>query len=1015
MTVGGFNEANAVQEPILRLLEQHGWQHIPGRSLPGRSEDSAFIEDHIRQALIALNPEVAKAPERAEEILSLLRDASLTWVDDGLVKANQKFTEWLRGFHTHQFIGDHHYTPVRLIDFDNPSNNTYVASSETRYGTPGAIARFDIVLWVNGFPLAVGELKTPVRRSITWVKGATEITDVYEVNHAGFFVPNVFSFATDGHHYAYAGVATPVDKWKTWGSTDDPATLAGWDRVKRCVTTMLTPRVVLDLLHSFTVFETSQDDAGVARLKKIVARYPQYEAVIRLVDRVREKGRSGGLIHHTQGSGKTLAMVFAAAILAADRSLDNPTIIMVADRVQLVTQTYDQFRTTSMPRLSAPSTADQLRALLRKDQRGLVFTTIHKFAGSQELNRNGNVIVLVDEAHRTQEGTLGADMRRALPNARFFGFTGTPIADDNHNTFALFGDPDDPKSTLHVYDSDRSIADGMTVPIHVAPRLVDFQIDKENLDEAFEQLVLDEELEDDQREFLRRKVTSVETFFSNPDRVRAVVADMLDHFYATIDPLGLKAQVVALNRPLCVAYEAELNRQLAERGFTDEAAVVMHVAPKDPPEWQAYALTPVQEEDLLGRFRTFGDPLKFLIVTSKLGTGFDAPIEGVMYLDKPLKTHTLYQTITRTNRNWRNPETGQEKNYGLIVDYVGLGDGFARAMAPADPDTAAPKVDMSDLLTHFVDLIAKVMFRFRGIDYAHITSDTFEQVHEVLRDPDDQEAFAIEFEMLQRIYEAVAPHDTLRKYAPEYTFLAKTYESVIPRQDVSELVWHRLGAKTMALVHAHISDVRVARKGGEVVIADAETIKTLIDAGFIDPDTVGPAGDEGEVTVAEFDPDEFIDTIAERLKRRHAHANDEDEERVFASLAERLEKLRQKTLDQAVKSAEYLQSLFDLATDVTAAEKAADEGTLSLLPDRRVGALTQIFREYAPADTPAIVGKVVEDVDTIVREVSYEGWSATQHGDSLVRRELRKILKRHGFPVVGDLFDKAYAYIRENY
>lgn len=321
---------------------------------------------------------------------------------------------------------------------------------------------------------------------------------------------------------------------------------------------------------------------------------------------------------------------------------------------------------------------------------------------------------------------------------------------------------------------------------------------------------------------------------------------------------------------------------------------------------------------------------------------------------------------------------------------------------------------MSDLLTHFVDLIAKMMFRFRGIEYTHITSDTFEQVHEVLRDPDDQEAFAIEFEMLQRIYEAVAPHDELRKYAPEYTFLAKTYESVIPRQDVSELVWHRLGAKTMALVHAHISDVRVTRKGGEVVIADAETIKTLIDAGFIDPDTVGPAGDEGEVAVTEFDPDEFIDTIAARLKKRHQQA-DPDAQHVFASLAERLEKLRQRALDQAVKSAEYLQSLFDLATDVTVAEKAADEGTLPLLPDRRIGALTQIFREYAPEGTPAIVGKVVEDVDSIVREVSYDGWSATQNGDSLVRRELRKILKRHGFPVTGDLFDKAYAYIRENY
>lgn len=219
----------------------------------------------------------------------------------------------------------------------------------------------------------------------------------------------------------------------------------------------------------------------------------------------------------------------------------------------------------------------------------------------------------------------------------------------------------------------------------------------------------------------------------------------------------------------------------------------------------------------------------------------------------------------------------------------------------------------------------------------------------------------------------------------------------------------------MALVHAHISDVRVTRKGGEVVIADAETIRNLIDAGLIGADQVGPAGDDGEVVVTVFDPEAFIDSIAARLKRRHDQAADDTVRDVFASLAERLEKLRQRTFDQAVKSAEVLQSLFDLATDVTVAERAADDGVLSLLPDRRVGALTQIFREYAPEGTPAIVGKVVDDVDAIVKEVSYEGWAATQHGDSLVRRNLRLVLKRHGYPVVGDLFDKAYTYISENY
>jgi type I restriction enzyme R subunit len=270
----------------------------------------------------------------------------------------------------------------------------------------------------------------------------------------------------------------------------------------------------------------------------------------------------------------------------------------------------------------------------------------------------------------------------------------------------------------------------------------------------------------------------VSTFFSNPDRIKAVCADVVEHFYSTVDPLGMKAQVVVFDRAACVDYHRELERLLAERYQAgqplDEAAVVMTVGGgKDEDKgWQDYALTETQEEDLLKRFRTYGDTLKFLVVTSKLGTGFNAPIEGVMYLDKPLKKHTLFQTITRTNRTWKNPETGQEKRYGLVVDYVGLGDGFVRAMAPANPDQEQRSIDIAGLLDLFEVALKSAMKRFAGLDWAHPGATTLLEAH--TRIPDvDRDEFAAEFGVLEGIWESVAPDPRLLAVKDQYRFLAK--------------------------------------------------------------------------------------------------------------------------------------------------------------------------------------------------------------------------------------------------
>jgi type I restriction enzyme, R subunit len=1023
--VRGFSETSTVQAAIVEQLVGLGWTYIAGKELP-RTIDGVLIETHLTDALIRLNQVVAEDPSRIDEVLPKLRAALLSAANDGLVPANERLTTWLRGDQTMRFVGTDDDLPVQLIDFDDPANNTLVVSDEVSYGSPGHERRFDIVLWVNGLPLVVGETKTPVKASISWLNAARDIHNVYENEVPQFFVPNVLSFATEGREFHCGAIDQPAETWLLWGATTDPHTLAGWPRVQRSVELLLKPNTVLRILRDYTLFERSSRD-GKPALIKLIPRYPQVEAVEAIHARVLDPDKSQGLVWHHQGTGKTLLMAFAAIRLLHDEDVGGPTVVIVLDRVDLVEQTYAQFRTAGLPRMRVAGTKDQLRTMLADDQRGIIVTTIFRFEGAGELNDRGNIVVLVDEAHRTQEGRLGTDMRTALPNAQFFGLTGTPISDKDRSTFKLFGDADDPGWVINQYSMERSIADGASVPVHVETRLVDFHVDREKLDEAFEVMVTEEELTDEERELLAAKATSMASFMRNPDRVAAVCADIVGHFYANVEPLGLKAQVVAFDRELCTLYDAEITRLLAMRTPAlpgangdgggedvvgpDEAAVVMTVgtSKSEPKGWKTkYELTREQETAVKQRFEDSTDPLKFLIVTAKLLTGFDAPIEGVMYLDKPLRLHTLFQAICRTNRRWQHPATGQEKRYGLIVDYVGLGNEIAKALQAADPETGGKRpVDIAGLVAELYAALDLAFERFAGIDRTDFSFDALHAAQQKIPPGDKRDAFAAEFAKVQALWEFLHPNPALDAHKNGYRWLAQVYESVRPSGVSDALLWHRLGAKTLALVHAHIGDVKVTGTGLDEVIVDDETIEAIRQLALPGTNT---GGSEEPITVAE-----ALDTIEARLQRRLAGSGNHA---AYVSLAERLERLRRASLERAEASVEFLREILDLAKQLTAAEKVEDEGgvaALSLLPDPKVGALTQILNEYGPKDTPVIVEEVVADIDAIVRQVRFAGWAETQNGDRTVRREIRLVLKKFALPTTGELFDRTYAYIRENY
>ena len=438
---GGETHHTAVGPGLARRNRQisgHGWHYLSATNLP-RLPHEVLVEDHLRDALIRLNPSIAAQPDRVDDVLYRLRAIVMTVRDSGLVKANEEFAAWLLGERSMPFGANGEHVTIRLINFDDAEQNQFVVTQQFIVRAGKTEKRADLVLLVNGIPLVVIEAKTPVRASQSWLDGALQVHDDYEKNVPELFVPNLLSVATEGKEYHYGAVGMPVDLWGPWRLEEEHA-LPAMAQVEKAVGSMLRPSVVLDLLASFTAYATHK---GKQRIK-LIARYQQVEGVNRIVERVVAGQPRKGLIWHFQGSGKSLLMLFAARKLRLHPILKNPTVLVVVDRIDLDSQISGTFYAADMPNLVRTESRKELQDLLAKDVRKVIITTIHKFAEADGiLNDRGNIIVMVDEAHRTQEGDLGRKMRDALPNAFLFGLTGTPINRADKNTFYAFGADED--------------------------------------------------------------------------------------------------------------------------------------------------------------------------------------------------------------------------------------------------------------------------------------------------------------------------------------------------------------------------------------------------------------------------------------------------------------------------------------------------------------------------------------------------------------------------------------------
>lgn len=956
-----------------------GWEYVEAENVP-RYKDSVLVEQWLMEALLRLNP---ITEEQAEQVIFKLRATIMSCHDiDSLVEANSHFRNLIYEENTYPFGKDGDFIPIRFFS-DNDDENHCVVTNQWEFPRASVDGgkRLDLVFLINGIPLVVGEVKSATRQQVTWADGAVDLLN-YQKSITEMFVPNILTFASEGKELMYGSIRCPIDKWGPWYESEarQHGDLSCCELNFRH---LMEPQRLLDIYHNYTVFTANSKNEKI----KIVCRYQQYLGGEAIVQRVLGTMRNGegprkGLIWHFQGSGKSWLMVFAAQKLRRLNELKAPTVVIVDDRVDLEDQITGDFTRAEIPNIESARSKDELELFFKQDQRKILITTIFKFGEVEHmLNERENIIVMVDEAHRTQEGDLGMKMRTALPNAFFFGLTGTPINRRDKNTFALFGDLEaDKNGYMSKYTFQNSVEDGATLELNFKTVPVEMHLNEEKLQEEFDDLT-DQISEEDKNELVRR--TSVEAFFTAEERINKVCAYIVQHFREYVEPTGLKAQIVVYNRACCVKYKKAIDALL---GTNDATAIVMHTGNDKGDDYAEYKLNRDQEKKLLDNFRDPLSPLKFVIVTSKLLTGFDAPILQCMYLDKPMKDHTLLQAICRTNRKYNN-----EKKCGLIVDFVGVFDNVAKSLA-FDEETIKTVIknidEIKKLIPAFID---ECIAFFPGVDRTMGGWEGLQAAQDKLKDVEVKTNFARHFNRLKKAWETVYPDVDLESYTQDYSWLADVYRSVKPVSGGGSLIWTLLGAKTIEIIHSNIDSIDIGVPLEDLVV-DADVIDSVLEE-------------------AKKHPHKVVEI--EKMLRLRLGTHDGDPR--YKQFVEKLDELRQKMEQSLITSIEYLRELLALAKDVLEKEKEVEHPETNR--DRAKAALTELFESIKTDKTPEFVENVVNDIDNnvvdIVRKFKDAFKSVTAQRE--IKRKLRSILWVKYQIKDEDIFNKAYSYIEMYY
>ena len=774
-----MSERSSVQKPMLKYSQEIGWEYVnPSVALRLRGGDTGlYFSDVLKSQLQRLNPRVVDS-DRALEILrklNLLRPS---------IEGNRDALSWLRGEQSIFVPEENRERNVRLIDFDNPENNIFQVTDEWRHRGIAFPNRADVVFLINGFPIAIAETKAAEKKD-GLADAMTQIRRYHKETPEMLIAPQVFE-VTELIKFFY-GV--------TWSTARK--NVFNWKEVFRgdyenTIKTFFDRQRFLKLLSDYIVFLTKDDD-----LIKIILRQHQTRAVEKVINRVYDPDKRRGLIWHTQGSGKTLTMItIASKLLREVHGTEKPTVLMIVDRTELESQLFKNITGYGIANVQVAGSRRELQRILGSDYRGLVVTMIHKFDDiPADINTRKDVVVLVDEAHRTTGGDLGNYLMAALPNASYIGFTGTPIDNISRGkgTFKVFG-MDDERGYLDKYSIAESIEDGTTVQLNYALAPSDLLVDSEILEREFLNLADAQGVSDiEELNAILDRAVELKEMLKAPSRVEKVAKYVAQHFQENVEPMGFKAFLVAVDRPACAAYKKELDKYLPP----EYSKVVYSPYHNDDLDMKEYYLSEDEEKQIRKDFLKKGSLPKILIVTQKLLTGFDAPILYCMYLDKPMRDHVLLQAIARVNRPYEDND-GLLKPCGFVLDFVGIFEKLEKALA-FDSDVVASIIKNIDTLkvlfaAYIQDVAKPYLSLAEGWD-----DKSKEKAIGYFADKETREAFFKFFKQVQNIYDILSPDAFLRPFIDDYQNLARLYGLV--RNAYSDIYVDReLTAKTRELL-----------------------------------------------------------------------------------------------------------------------------------------------------------------------------------------------------------------------
>ncbi|ACL69204.1 type I restriction endonuclease subunit R [Halothermothrix orenii] len=882
-----WDEYHRVEKRALNLFERLGYKVFDINKTmerPARnSEHEVLLLDNLKKGIKRINPWISE--NNLNKAVNMIRPARIKATN--LLEANEIIYERLvKHVSVLQDLGQGKKNQtVKYIDFEDPDNNEFLVMNQYKVkGRENIIP--DIVVFINGIPIGVIECKVdtidePEEKAIEQLRRYQNIRE-YDLEEGAeqLFYTNQVLVAAWKDSASASTIGAPARQFKAWkdpypSTIDNITKLVGEEPTMQDILlySMFKKERLLDLIQNFIVFERE----GNGIVKKL-ARYQQYRAVCKAVERIknaRKLTERSGTVWHTQGSGKSLTMLFLALKLRRMKELENPTLLIVTDRRDLDEQITGTFKKCGFPNPIRAKSVKDLKEKLRLDAGKTIMTTVQKFQERDNdkypvLSEDTNIFVMVDEAHRTQYKDLAANMRRALPNACYLGFTGTPIDKKARSTIRTFG------TYIDTYTIEESVEDGATLPIFYEARLADLRVEGRDLDKLFDRIFKD--YTDEEKQKIKEKHATEKDIAEASSRIEKICLDIIEHYESKIYPF--KAQIVTVSREAAAKYKETLDNLNGP-----ESAVIISGDRTDKGLIKKYITTGDERKELIKRFKDYHDSLKFLIVCDMLLTGFDAPVEQVMYLDKPLKEYNLLQAIARVNRRYDN------KNFGLVVDYYGVFDHLKEALEIFN------KKDIENAVTPVKDEKPRLERNYRGVMrlFDGVNMDNLDQCILAFKEEDQRIKFKNAFKAFARSMDIIMPDPIADPYREDLKKLGKIYKAVRNHYRDKNLNIKGVGDKVKKLIDKHIMATDIKILSEPVSILDEEKF---------------------EETINEIRNKETRASEMEHAIRNEISIKIDENPAYYQSLKERLEELIERRKQGMLDFAEQIEEMKEIINDI---------------------------------------------------------------------------------------------------